>query len=114
MENLDYLLKSIELSQNIKSNLENIVKSYTELYKIINDYCVLNNVAEQETEDETGFFKEMIILYQERLEIIEWQIQNINKVIYDECNHQFETDLIDIDPDNSKTIKYCTICGFTK
>ena len=30
------------------------------------------------------------------------------------CNHQFIKDLIDINPDFSKEITYCTLCGYTK
>ena len=30
------------------------------------------------------------------------------------CNHQWITDLIDIDPDRSKIIVYCEICQITK
>lgn len=29
------------------------------------------------------------------------------------CDHEFVEDLIDIDPDRSKTIKYCANCFFT-
>lgn len=29
------------------------------------------------------------------------------------CNHSFIEDLIDITPEKSKTIKYCTVCLFT-
>jgi hypothetical protein len=30
------------------------------------------------------------------------------------CKHEMVDDLIDITPDESKHISYCTICGFTK
>jgi len=29
------------------------------------------------------------------------------------CNHEFETDTIDINPDESRTISYCTFCDKT-
>ena len=34
--------------------------------------------------------------------------------IYNICNHEMETDYIDITPDKSKMISYCKICGFTE
>jgi hypothetical protein len=37
-------------------------------------------------------------------------LTRVNLEIEDNCNHVWETDLIDIDPDNSKTIQYCTKC----
>jgi hypothetical protein len=44
------------------------------------------------------------------LELID--ICNIN--IYSLCEHEFEEDLIDIDPDTSHKITYCKFCEFTK
>ena len=38
----------------------------------------------------------------------------IIKKIQSLCHHTFEYDLIDITPDTSKTIFYCTKCEFTK
>jgi len=37
-------------------------------------------------------------------------IQLIEKYLIDHCNHNIIEDLIDIDPDRSKMIKYCTLC----
>ncbi len=36
------------------------------------------------------------------------------KKVHEQCIHDFETDLIDIDPDRSITIQYCKICEYTK
>lgn len=37
-------------------------------------------------------------------------IQLVEKYLIDHCNHNIIDDLIDIDPDRSKMIKYCTLC----
>jgi hypothetical protein len=37
-------------------------------------------------------------------------IHLIEKYLIDHCNHNIIEDLIDIDPDRSKMIKYCTLC----
>ena len=37
-------------------------------------------------------------------------IQLIEKYLIYHCNHNIIEDLIDIDPDRSKMIKYCTLC----
>ena len=35
-------------------------------------------------------------------------------IIYENCKHNFITDIIDIDPEKEKTICYCTICELNK
>jgi len=35
----------------------------------------------------------------------------INSYLSNHCEHTMITDLIDIDPDRSKTIQYCTTCN---
>ena len=40
-------------------------------------------------------------------------LSRINSQIQNNCDHTWETDLIDIDPDRSQTIKYCTKCEKT-
>jgi hypothetical protein len=37
-------------------------------------------------------------------------IQLIEKYLIKQCDHNIIDDLIDIDPDRSMMIKYCTIC----
>ena len=40
-------------------------------------------------------------------------LETLDKYLVDHCNHNIITDLIDIDPDRSQTIKYCTRCMTT-
>ena len=40
-------------------------------------------------------------------------IGSIDKKLKCECNHQYVEDYIDIDPDTSKRITYCSICECT-
>jgi hypothetical protein len=40
-------------------------------------------------------------------------LKQVTKYLHKYCNHNVVVDLIDIDPDRSKTISYCTICGNT-
>jgi hypothetical protein len=36
----------------------------------------------------------------------------VNSYIFSKCEHEFETDLFDIDPDKSVVVKYCTKCFY--
>uniref|UniRef100_A0A6C0JX25 Uncharacterized protein n=1 Tax=viral metagenome TaxID=1070528 RepID=A0A6C0JX25_9ZZZZ len=40
-------------------------------------------------------------------------LKRVTKYLHKNCKHNIITDLIDIDPDRSKVISYCTICGNT-
>lgn len=38
---------------------------------------------------------------------------DINKYLNENCNHNWEIDYIDIDPETNKQIKYCNVCNIT-
>ena len=40
--------------------------------------------------------------------------ETYNKKIMDLCNHEFIEDTIDITPDRSQNIRYCSICEYTE
>ena len=40
-------------------------------------------------------------------------LKRVTKYLHKHCRHNEVHDLIDIDPDRSQTITYCTICGNT-
>lgn len=56
------------------------------------------------------------LLNQQNEHIIKLILLNkkINAKLINICKHEYITDLIDIDPDISKTIEYCKNCGNTK
>jgi hypothetical protein len=41
-------------------------------------------------------------------------LKHIDDQIKNKCQHNYVTDYIDIDPDNSTRIQYCSICEHTK
>jgi hypothetical protein len=47
------------------------------------------------------------------IEDISKSIKIIENCIYETCSHIFVEDLIDINPDESKMIKYCEVCHMT-
>ena len=99
----------------------------TELDEIILQIQTLNteirNIETEKLEANELICSEMDIL------ILDCQIQDLETRLEEEkkryndlmelidfqssCNHEFVEDLIDIDPDRSKTIKYCVHCFFT-
>jgi hypothetical protein len=52
-------------------------------------------------------------LLENRKHMLEFKTLCDNKIL-ELCNHNFEDDMIDITPDTSKHITYCTVCGYTK
>jgi hypothetical protein len=55
-----------------------------------------------------------IIFLQSQLQTKKLLLQEIKTKIDENCNHTWITDLIDIDPDTSKTIIYCEHCEKSK
>jgi len=44
---------------------------------------------------------------------VEKVIADIDQILKAECKHEYEEDWIDVDPERSKKITYCTICHCT-
>ena len=44
---------------------------------------------------------------------MEKQIEKLDKMIYENCQHQFVYDTIDVDPEKTQHIKYCELCEMT-
>lgn len=75
---------------------------------------------EYETEDELDII--IIVNAKQRLETIDESLRNpdykyiykcMSEYLLKYCTHIIETDLIDVDPDRSVSIKYCSKCFHT-
>ena len=54
-----------------------------------------------------------ILLYCEKNNEINEMIKNVDSFLFKYCRHEIIDDLIDIDPDRSKSIQYCEKCLIT-
>jgi hypothetical protein len=90
--------------------IEDSIESYNEIMSCINENCLYDYV----TLDLINFYNNLCEDCESQLVIMkDMKIVN-DELVYEKCEHNFITDIIDIDPEKEKTICYCTICEFTK
>ena len=104
MEKLYYFLSLKKKYSNMLIYLQEI--HY--LYNSILDIHEANNKL-----DEYNLIYNKILNISEEISETKNFLYNIEKDIQDNCDHNFVDDVIDIHPDKSVNIKYCTICEFT-
>ena len=117
MDIYDFLLYKKNLT-NILVCTESIINSYTNISDMMNinfhknfdpNYNNDNSIRRE-------IFKmiEVRIAYEIKKTEIEQEIINCDNQIYKCCEHEFVEDYIDVTPDISKKIIYCTICELSK
>ena len=75
--------------------------------------CIqLINELKDELDISTSTAKDLFFFAQKHTYLTSLK-EECEKKIQELCNHEFETDLVDIDPDKSSTIQYCKICEYT-
>ena len=107
---IDFFLQSRKIYRCIEYNLKEIV----ELYK---DFIELTENEEEDApyynkENDIEFLKRKKLDYEEKIKEIRDFKCFINTKIVSLCNHNMVDDSIDISPDLSKDIKYCTHCEY--
>jgi hypothetical protein len=90
--------------------LEETVTSYNEIMSCINENCVYNYV----TVDLINFYNNLCVEIESQLVILKNMKKLNDNNIYEHCEHNFITDIIDINPEKEQTICYCTICELSK
>ena len=95
--------------EKIKNNLENIIYSYNDISYISTSNKNFNNKPSVSFE-----INDDLINYKKKLENICLTIKIINNLLFINCDHNFIEDTIDITPDKSKSIIYCSICECSK
>jgi hypothetical protein len=102
MDKLDYFLFLKTQYTSILYNLKDIHNTYNEIL---------------ESHTTKGLFLEYEIDQKNRCEKqineIEYYIQQIKNQISNRCNHNLVEDEIDITPEKSQKIKYCSECEYT-
>lgn len=116
--NKNYLLKIKPENDYITAYLKEIKTVYKNMkeetvFHLINTSL---NVNEEYLQYDKHITEIDALLNQQNDHLIKLILLNkiINYKIIDICNHEWIIDLIDIDPDKSKTIEYCKNCGLTK
>jgi len=102
MEKLDYFLFMKKKYENILQNLIGINNTYQE---ILESDIIKGRYLEYEIKSKNKCNKQ--------IDEIKYYIKQIEIEIYQICEHQFIEDEIDITPDTSQKIKYCSICEYT-
>ena len=99
---INYFLSSKKRLQKVLSYLNEIKLTYCEIQLERDDFINDEYITDQINEYETKIVE---------LELI---IEHLTRFICDKCEHTFVEDQIDITPDKSQNITYCTICEYTK
>ena len=104
--NLEMKKKNEQLIKELVQTIE----SYNDIMSCINENCDYNYV----TVDLINFYNNLCVECEHQVKTIK-EIQKMNNDrVYEKCEHNFITDIIDINPEKDKTICYCTVCELTK
>jgi len=99
---INYFLSTKERFEKILSNLNEILEVYYEIQLDDNDTISYDYILQQ------------IKDYEKKIDEAEININQLNKFISLHCEHKFIDDYIDITPDRSERITYCSKCQYTK
>ena len=105
------LKNTIECENSVLSTYNNINLEF--------DHNDINYINENQIDAKnlTTTIKEYLTdtkhINQSKLEYNKKIIKKLNNILFRICNHQWIIDNIDIDPEISKTIKYCSLCNLT-
>lgn len=109
---LNYFLLCKKLTEDNLLYFDGLIANYNKMYtELLKHYECMSDCNEgkhyknilrllQEYNDKKKEQQELIELYKDR--------------IYNLCHHNFEEDYIDITPERSQNITYCTICESNK
>lgn len=99
---INYFLSAKKNLQKILSYLNEIKLTYCEI-QIERGDCI-----------NSEYLIDSIHEYENKIHEHELIIEHLNQIIYENCEHEFLEDVIDINPDKSQHITYCKKCEYTK
>lgn len=109
---LDYFLFLEKEYKKISLHLDEIIASYEGLIVYTTKQQNKTNTFEvNEMVDTLNFKHHQYLLQKNRLL---HSLNNCRENMNNICHHNYITDLIDLSPERSEIIQYCTLCGNTK
>lgn len=108
--NIFFYMEMKRKNENLIKQIEEIINSYDDVITYINNNCEYNYI----TADLLYFYRSLMLENKEDLKIIKEVTKLNDNKIYENCEHNFITDVIEIGPEKEKTICYCSICELTK
>ena len=108
---IDYFLQSKHIYKQIEYNLKEIIELYKEFIELTESQ---ENIVKYSKEQDIQFLIKTKEEYNEKVKNIGFFKDFIKQKMMDCCQHNFVKDEIDISPEKSQQIEYCSICDFTK
>jgi len=115
---LNYLLNMKSDNDYVCAYLKEIKNSYDKmkeetLFNLI-DTSITTNLDYYQYNKTITEINELLNQHSEHFNQLLLLNEKLNQKIVSLCKHEWIIDTIDIDPDRSKTIEYCKICGVTR
>ena len=107
---VDYFLYAKKQKESILSHLKEIKEIYNELIEVTNS----QDQTVYDKDKDVELFENLRNMYIKNIEETQNMYNLLTDIGCELCQHNFVQDTIDIDPDRSKVITYCTICEYTK
>ena len=105
---------NLNILMQIRTNIEDQISTRT---NDINFSAFINNCIPDDslTSEVNDLIQHYLILFQEErlkneIKMLKSYLNMLNEKIHSLCDHTFVSDCIDIDPDTSVKIYYCTVC----
>ena len=108
---IDFFLQQKSICKQIEFHVTEIINLYEEFIDLMKQEEILENKAKLQNVSYLNQARHEYCNKQKELIFLKQHIDNMLKT---HCNHEYEKDLIDITPDTSREIEYCTLCGHTK
>lgn len=98
---VEYYLNCRKNYKRVLSDLDEMIRCYSNIANLIDD-------------DESDYICYNLNFFINKHKHVTRLLDICEKRIKMMCRHDYVTDLVDIDPDTSKSITYCSICEHTK
>ena len=109
--NINYFLLCIEKYDKIIDSLDNIFENLDDI-NFLTDKYVPQEIINTHVMFTKPINDQVNVFLQQKL-YVQYLKSECLKQIYLLCEHEFIDDTIDIDPDRSKTIRYCKYCDMS-